>query len=352
MTRRDFLSTGALLGASLSVLPGRALAKDDVVSTTATASDGGAGGKAAASEVRFSAFADIHYYPRVFPHDSREWLERILDRATREKVDFVIHAGDFTHKPKEFSDYVNWYNDYSLPTYHCIGNHDDDGNSHDVTLECYRLQCGHYFFDRKGFRFIVADPNYFLQDGIYTHYSASNYYKIGTSYVPPEQLEWLKDAIGNSPYPCVIFSHQSFEREIGGCKNYAEVRKIINDANAAHPGRVRLVINGHHHRDNLRLIDGVLYFDLNSANYEWVAKAHDKYPPDVLARHSLAKNTVMYNDPIHAIITMSSAGRIKIDGMESSLFMGITREMTGNPRYDAHGRDTTARVQSLDITLN
>ncbi|NLE55106.1 MAG: twin-arginine translocation signal domain-containing protein, partial [Lentisphaerae bacterium] len=42
MTRRDFLSTGALLGASLSVLPGRALAKDDVVSTTATASDGGA----------------------------------------------------------------------------------------------------------------------------------------------------------------------------------------------------------------------------------------------------------------------------------------------------------------------
>ena len=352
MTRRDFLSTGALLGASLSVLPGSALAKDDVVSTTAAASDRGAGGTAAASEVRFCAFADIHYYPRVFPHDSREWLERILDRATREKVDFVIHAGDFTHKPKEFSDYVNWYNDYSLPTYHCIGNHDDDGNSHDVTLECYRLQCGHYFFDRKGFRFIVADPNYFLQDGIYTHYSASNYYKIGTSYVPPEQLEWLKDAIGNSPYPCVIFSHQRFEREIGGCKNYAEVRKIINDANAAHHGRVRLVINGHHHRDNLRLIDGVLYFDLNSANYEWGAKAHDKYPPDVLARHSLAKNTVMYNDPINAIITMNSDGRIKIDGMESSLFMGITREMTGNPRYDAHGRETTARVQSLDITLN
>ncbi|MGI5925076.1 MAG: metallophosphoesterase family protein [Lentisphaeria bacterium] len=352
MKRREFLSAGALLGASLSVLSGQALAEDAPAKVPAAANQPGAALKGVTNEVRFCAFADIHYYPGVFPHDSREWLEQILDRATREKVDFVIQAGDFTHRPKQFIDYVNWYNDYSLPTYHCIGNHDDDGNSHDVTLECYRLESGHYFFDRNGFRFIVADPNYFLQDGVYIHYSSANYYKVGTSYVPPEQLEWLKDAINNSPHPCVIFSHQSFEREIGGCKNYADVRKIINDANAAHPGRVRLVINGHHHRDNLRLIDNVLYFDLNSASYEWVPKAHDKYPPEVLSKHKLAKNTVMYNAPVNAIITMNSDGRIKIDGMESSLFMGITREMTGNSRYDAHGRETTARVQSLDITLN
>ena len=35
----------------------------------------------AEDEVKFCAFADIHYYPGMFPHDTREWLERVLDRA-------------------------------------------------------------------------------------------------------------------------------------------------------------------------------------------------------------------------------------------------------------------------------
>ena len=34
-----------------------------------------------AERVTFLAFADIHYFPGVFPHDSREWLERILATA-------------------------------------------------------------------------------------------------------------------------------------------------------------------------------------------------------------------------------------------------------------------------------
>ena len=32
-------------------------------------------GAGASGEVKFCAFADIHYYPKVFPHDTREWLE-------------------------------------------------------------------------------------------------------------------------------------------------------------------------------------------------------------------------------------------------------------------------------------
>ena len=30
--------------------------------------------KPAEDEVKFCAFADIHYFPGVFPHDTREWL--------------------------------------------------------------------------------------------------------------------------------------------------------------------------------------------------------------------------------------------------------------------------------------
>ena len=55
--------------------------------------------KPAEDEVKFCAFADIHYFPGVFPHDTREWLERVLNRAEKSKVDFIIHMGDFTPTP-------------------------------------------------------------------------------------------------------------------------------------------------------------------------------------------------------------------------------------------------------------
>ena len=135
--------------------------------------------KPAEDEVKFCAFADIHYYPGVFPHDTREWLERVLNRAEKSKVDFIIHMGDFTHTPVKCRDYVDFYNDFRIKTYHTIGNHDDDGNSHEETLAAYRLSRGYYHFDRGGFRFIVTDTNNCLVDGKWVHYSNGNYYAVG-----------------------------------------------------------------------------------------------------------------------------------------------------------------------------
>lgn len=291
--------------------------------------------------------------PGVFPHDSFEWLGRILDRADREHAELVIHLGDFTHGPTKAREYVDWYNGFKIPTYHVIGNHDDDGNTHQETLECYRMKCGYYSFDVNGFRFVILDPNYYYYDGVYTHYSSSNYYKFGEyrDYVPPEQVEWLKDTLDSSPFPCVLFSHESFERESDGVKNQDLVRKVIDNANEKHPGRVMMCINGHYHRDNLRIINNVAYFELNSASFEWVPQKHNLYPEELCSSYRLAGNTVMYNDPVNAIITLTDDGGIKVDGMTSSLFMGITREMTGNDKFDAHGRPTTATVSSFNIKL-
>ena len=51
--RREFIGAGAV-----SLFAGNLLARP------------------AEDEVTFCAFADIHYYPGMFPHDTREWLER------------------------------------------------------------------------------------------------------------------------------------------------------------------------------------------------------------------------------------------------------------------------------------
>ena len=211
---------------------------------------------------------------------------------------------------------------------------------------------GHYYFDDGGYRFIICDPNYYCIDGVYTHYSLGNYYKHGPyrDYMPPEQLAWLRETIDAAPGPCVLISHESFERESNGVKNYAEVRKIINDANRKRPYSVILCINGHYHRDFIRILDNVCYFDLNSASFDWLEKAHTLYPQELCSQISMLAHTVVYDDPIHAIITLEGT-HIKIDGMESTMFMGITREMTGNPKCDPAGRMVTPTVQSADITL-
>lgn len=301
--------------------------------------------------MKFSIFADLHHLPGVFMGGTYDDLDLIEQRAVKENCSFIIHAGDFSHGPAHVTDYVERYNNLSIPTYHCLGNHDSDKTSYAETLRLYNMPDGHYFFDNGGYRFIICDPNYYYVNGEYIHYDLGNYYKYGAyrDYMPPDQLEWLRETIDSSEYPCVLISHESFERP-DGVQNREEVLAIINEANREKPHSVILCINGHHHRDFIRILDNVCYFDLNSASYDWVSIKHNCYPEELCREYSLLSNTVVYNDPIHAVITLEGTS-ITIEGMESTMFMGINREHTENPIYDGAGRAVVPMVQSTKITL-
>ena len=345
ISRRSFLGGAALAAAGAATSAGAASRKS--------------------GEIRFCVFANIHYSPGNFPNSTTQWLGRVLDHAKERKCDFVIHCGDFCHSPSRDTEYIRFYRECGLPAYHVIGNHDDDGNTHEETLKAYGLESGHYFFDRNGFRFIIADPNYIKYgDGRIVHYSNGNYYKKNSAagdvigVMPPAQLAWLKNTIEKSPYPCVVFSHQSFERpSAGACHNYREMLDNSDAANAASPGKVRLAINGHHHRDFIRTLNEVVYFDLNSANYDWIgSKAHDRYPKEYLEKNKLRPRKdnkipfLAWDDPIHAIVTMDAGGLIRIEGMRSRFSCGVTPESVG-VKFDNCARLTTAEVQSAEIQM-
>lgn len=303
--------------------------------------------------LRFLVFADIHYVPGEFPHDGVEWLDRILERAKREHCDLILQLGDMCHVPSACGDYLTRYNQFEIPTYHVLGNHDDDGNPHTETLKAYGLARGYYHFDRGGFRFVIMDTNYCEKDGHFTHYSSANYYSgyNSTTRVPPEQLEWLKRTLDESPFPCIIASHGSFERDVGGSPDGPAVRAVINAVNAAHPGRVRLVLNGHHHHDYVRILDQVIYFDVNSASYDWRGREHNGYPAEYEQKWKMVRHTVMWDDPLSAVITIAHDGTICVEGQKSQFHLGLTPEQLGVSRFDEAMRPTTPEIQSFRLKM-
>lgn len=308
--------------------------------------------------LKVCVFADIHYSPGVWTNDSPAFLEKILARAEAARCDMVIHLGDFVHNVTDplCRDYIRKYNDFAIPGYHILGNHDQDCTGYKRACEAYRMPDGHYSFDKGGFRFVVADPNYFCNEpGRFIHHENGNYFRrvkgSTINWIPPVQLEWMRDVILNSPFPCVVLSHQSFERPPSGecVMNKDEVQAIFNAANAKKPGSVRVVMNGHMHMDHLRVLDNILYWDVNSANYQYYGRKHAKYPADFLKTHRGAVNVLAWTEPLSAILTLWPDGRVKIEGSKADWLFGVTPKAAGYSEYDSNGRYTLPVIQSADL---
>lgn len=304
------------------------------------------------NSVKFSLFSDIHHYPGVFRSNTPENLFRIQRRAEEENCDFIIHCGDLTHGPAKHREFVALYNDFHIPSYNCLGNHDTDETPLGETLALYRMPHNYYCFDVKGFRMIVLDTNYCLHEGKYVHFNMGDYFAHNgeRDWMPPEEREFLRGALATAPGRCVLFNHSSFER-CDGVQNRGEVMDILREANDAHPGRVTLVCNGHFHRDSMTVLDGIPFFEVNSASYDWVDIPHGNYPAGECAKWSMLSHTVCWDDPVHAVVTLTEDGGIDIRGMKSRMWLGINREHTENPVYDRMGRPVKPWVSDYHLKL-
>jgi len=304
--------------------------------------------------MKFSIFSDFHYGPR-YTTSSWEQMETIVKRAVDEGCEFIVNGGDLTYGPAAeiTGDFMEKYNKIPLPVYNLLGNHDSDQTSFDETVKLYNMPHNYYYVDCKGYRFIMCDPNYYLVDGEYIHYDLGNYYPVPGSLrgiMPPDQLDWLKETIDTAEGPCILISHESFEREADGIHNLEDVRRIINDANKKKPHSVILCINGHHHIDYLRILDNVIYLDLNSATFNTVSRKHDFFPKELCEKHKSICNLVMFNDPLNAVIELDGT-TVDIRGVKSTYFMGVSPELVGNPIFDGSGRKQMPQVQSAKIVL-
>ena len=300
------------------------------------------------SKVRFTAFADLHYAPEWFKSEADERLKAIQKRAVESKSDLIVSLGDFSHFPTMAKELIDQYNNTGIPNYHVLGNHEFDHDSLEEVVAAYGMAGAYYSFDFNGFRFIMLDNNSFSEfPGICFHYSRRNYFDHGKGreYIAPEQVEWFRETVKNSPIPCIVMSHASLEYP-SQIPNREEVLEIIRQSQNT-PGRVMLCVNGHNHRNHLSVVDNVAYFDLNSATFDWVGKPHKFFPEEWYKKYECVGNQVIFTDPLSAVITLDTDGNLEIEGMDSSFVCGVTREMTGNSEalYPCECKVLSAKVK-------
>lgn len=303
------------------------------------------------SMVKFSVFSDLHYREGNW-NWAEERLEQILDRAVKAGSQFIMHCGDFCHNINAAKNIIELYNNFSIPTYHTMGNHDFEESS-DISDVCKAFKMGcksHYSFEISNIRFISLDSNFFHDDdGKLCHYaSASTYAKCHQveQSLSPEELEFLDHELDLCKGTAVIFSHSSVNK-FNGITNRNEAKEII----FRHPDVPVLWINGHFHRNSLAITNNLAVFDLNSTTSDWINTPHNGYPKELMEKFHLSNHVLLYDTPVHATVTVSDDGEIKIEGMDGNMYLGVTRETTGNPIYDSNGLPCDASVLSAHFKI-
>ena len=288
------------------------------------------------SRIKFTVFSDLHHHPAWYKSDAPERLKAIQLRALKNNSEFLLHLGDFSHKPSACPELIRQFKEFQIPGFFVLGNHEFDIESYENVLKAMFLENGYYFFDHGGFRFVIMDENWFSDfPGVFFHYSERNYFDHarGRDCMPPEEVEWVRQTVMESPYPCILASHAAitYAPSGKGVQCSEEIEQIIRESQGT-PGQVILCLNGHYHRSGLDIINGVPRLDVNSATFNWVSKPHDLYPEkEWYKQYECLGNMIIYEKPLSAEIEIDSLTQtIRITGAEGKFLHDVTTEATGS----------------------
>lgn len=281
--------------------------------------------------IRFLVFGDLHMEDCV---DGMERLERILNHAKEEHVDFVVSLGDLCFPTEDHIPAMELIRSCGIPVHHTIGNHDVQDWEIGESLRFLWKEKPYDAFEAGEYRFIILDTCYWKSEQGEYHFP--NKQRIPSLYpwVPKEQLDWLEAQLMDGK-KCIVFSHMSLVNPFmhRGIANKEDIQRIFEGKN------VLLCMNGHDHGSDLKLVNGVPYYTVSSASqFCWWS-----------ADGSQVEN-LFYKDPLHVIVELDE-DEIRILGMESE-FMGLKPEDVGIYDYRWNGVDVHPCAKSCILKRN
>lgn len=360
--------------------------------------------------VKFSVFADFHYRENVYMSSVQD-INDMIDKAYKSNADFVLHMGDFCNTYSASPETVKAYkeNAYDLPVYGIYGNHELEGADDTMGLVTPALtnrvndvvwgtddgkigdgRVAYYYFDVNGMRIICTDTNYgwYAEEQRWVHRDKltfkQTYFKyktdadgnwldssgaittdpskaVKTATVQEDnalgeaQRNWLRKVLNDAAekdLSCIVASHHALSgQRKQHPKDAVEVRNIFKEANTKRPGTVLMVLNGHLHTDSFKIVDDILYFDVNTVRNGSISENNKGIYGDDLTFTQVRyddngepistntayrvnqlkgndKQTMYYTDPLSTIVTVSSSGLIQIEGMYSTWL--------GDGKYDPY----------------
>lgn len=271
--------------------------------------------------VKFGLCTDPH---KDLMHDADARLRAFIDMVNRDGSEFILQMGDFCCPVEKNRGFLNLWEQFKGPRYHTLGNHDRDGGFEwQKVMDFWGMARRYYSFDHGGWHFVVLDGNEkkpVNPEPGYPHY------------VGAEQLAWLREDLKRAQAPTIVISHQSIEAD-GGLENRAEIRALLEEVNATAGWRkVGVCLNGHHHIDFQREINGILYVQVNSMSYAWLGDryAHVRYSEAIDQAFPAIKYTAPYKDSLFASIQLDPLGQMTIHGVRSE-FVGPSPWELGFP---------------------
>jgi len=171
----------------------------------------------------------------------------------------------------------------------------------------------YYSYDTGGMHFVVLDLNYFLENGEHKDFGLGNNYRIPSeskNLISPAQLLWLEKDLASTDKPTIVFSHQGIGDIFadGVSTSNKKIREVFANANSGGHKKVIACFAGDQHVDTYEEIEGVHYFQINSASYFWIEE------PAIYSNGHMAE----YKDPLFAFVTVDLNERtIEVEGVNS-----------------------------------
>lgn len=235
----------------------------------------GCADKSAVQPFRFVFMTDIHVQPEL---RADEGFRAAVAKVNELNPDFVITGGDlimdaleqnFERATKLYELYINICEEFEMPVYHTIGNHEVfglykesgiDPNHPEYGKKMFKNRLGNnktYFsFDHKNWHFILLDAVGFTADRQY----------IGE--FDSLQLEWLKNDLKkvDKKTPIVVSTHIPFvsameQMRKGGTAALSPGAVVVNsnEALAMFIGyNLKLVLQGH-----LHIVEEIVFHDIH-----------------------------------------------------------------------------------------
>lgn len=250
--------------------------------------------------LRLGVGADLHH--DVVP-DAPERLAALQAAAREFKADAVVQLGDFCRPVPANLPLLRQWRAGPGPQVDVIGNHDMDGGSTPEKTAAWMGMPGrHHTSVVAGHRIVVLDGNERRTDRPVEGYPRA---------IGDDQLGWLERTLAADDLPLVVCCHQGLDGIDRGVVNAADVRALLEQANArAGRSRVRLVLTGHHHLDYLVQVKGIPYLQVNSFSYFWTDRKTEggRFPADVEKRYPYLRQILVYDQPLFALVELTPGG--------------------------------------------